>query len=105
MNQRFAVLRCGWIPLARGFRYSVWVIDPSPIRERFAALSPHLSERERRLFAASEARAAGYGGIASVAAATGIAASTIGRGLKELAAEDRLAAGRVRRPGADARRW
>jgi DDE family transposase len=75
------------------------MIDASPIRERFAALSPHLSERERRLLAASEARAAGYGGIAAVAAATGIAPSTIGRGLKELAAPERLDSDRVRRPG------
>ena len=75
------------------------MIDPGPIRERFAALGPHLSERDRRLFAASEARGVGYGGIAAVSAATGIAASTIGRGLKELAAEDKLTAGRVRRPG------
>jgi hypothetical protein len=42
------------------------MIDPNPIRERFSALGPHLRERERRLFAASEARAAGYGGIAAV---------------------------------------
>ena len=75
------------------------MIDASPIRERFAALSPHLSERERRLLAASEARAAGYGGIAAVSAATGIAPSTIGRGLKELAAPVRLDSDRVRRPG------
>jgi hypothetical protein len=75
------------------------MVDPSPIRERFAALSPHLSERDRRLFAASEARAAGYSGIATVSAATGLAASTIGRGLKELASADKLEAGRVRRRG------
>jgi hypothetical protein len=75
------------------------MIDRTPIRERFAALARHLSERERRLLAASEARAAGYGGIAAVSAATGIAASTIGRGLKELAAPQTLDADRVRRPG------
>jgi hypothetical protein len=51
------------------------------------------------LLAATEARAAGYGGIAAVSQATGIAASTIGRGLKELAAEIVLAPGRVRRAG------
>ena len=62
------------------------MIDPAPIRERFSALVLHLNERERRLLAATEARAAGYGGIAAVMEATGIAASTIGRGLKELAA-------------------
>jgi len=75
------------------------MIDSSAIRERFAALSRHLSERDRRLWAASEARAAGYGGIAAVSAATGIAASTIGRGLKELASADTLDVGRVRRRG------
>ena len=75
------------------------MIDSSLIRARFAALSPHLCERDRRLWAASEARAAGYGGIAAVSAATGIAASTIGRGLKELASADTLDVGRVRRRG------
>ena len=75
------------------------MIDSSAIRERFAALSRHLRERDRRLWAASEARAAGYGGIAAVSAATGIAASTIGRGLKELASADTLDVGRVRRRG------
>ena len=59
--------------------------DLDPISERFASLSPHLDERGRRLFAATEARGAGYGGIAAVSRITGIAASTIGRGLKDLA--------------------
>ena len=58
------------------------MIDPAPIRDRFTALSPHLNERERRLFAATEAAAAGYGGIVAISGATGIAVSTIGRGLK-----------------------
>jgi len=75
------------------------MIDPHPIRKRFTSLSPHLSERERRLFAATEARAAGYGGIAAASAATGVAVSTIGRGLKELSVLDTLAPDRVRRPG------
>jgi len=75
------------------------MIDPHPIHKRFTSLSPHLSERDRRLFAATEARAAGYGGIAAVSAATGVAVSTIGRGLKELSGLDTLAPDRVRRPG------
>src|SRR3954452_10353394 len=75
------------------------MIDPAPIRDRFSALSPHLNERERRLFAATEAAAAGYGGIAAVSAATSIAVSTIGRGLKDLADASRLVPGRVRRAG------
>ena len=39
------------------------MVDSALIRSRFALLSPHLNERGRRLFAASEARAAGHGGI------------------------------------------
>jgi hypothetical protein len=75
------------------------MIDPTPIRARFASLSPHLDERGRRLLAATEARLAGYGGIAMVARATGVAASTIGRGLRDLAAEGSLDPDRVRRQG------
>src|SRR3954447_6429298 len=73
------------------------MIDIEAIRARFSKLSAHLDERGRRLLAASEARAAGYGGIAAVSRATGLAASTIGRGLKDLV--DRLPPGRVRKPG------
>src|SRR5712671_239554 len=90
--------------------YIVVVIDIEPIRERFSAVAPFLDERGRRLVAAAEAFAAGYGGIAAVAAATGVAPSTIGRGLKELAQDEPPAfagAGspeRIRRPGAGRRR-
>jgi len=75
------------------------MIDVKPIRDRYTALSPQLAARGRRCFAASEARAAGYGGIAATARATGIARSTIGRGLKDLADGSDLPAGRMRRPG------
>jgi hypothetical protein len=60
------------------------VSDTALIRQRFDSVAPFLDERGRRLVAASEAVAAGRGGIAAVAAATGIAPSTIGRGIEEL---------------------
>jgi hypothetical protein len=75
------------------------MIDEEKIRQRFVAMSPHLDERGRRQFAAVEARLAGYGGIAAVARVTGIAPSTIGRGLAELDDPAALSADRVRRPG------
>src|SRR5450432_2049749 len=75
------------------------MIDPEPIRERFSRLSSHLDERVRRMLAAVEAKAAGHGGIAAVSRATGIAASTIGRGLTDLADETALPPDRIRRPG------
>src|SRR5215203_6987355 len=75
------------------------MIDPDGIRQRYAALSSILDERGRRLLVAAEAKAAGYGGIAAVWRATGIAPSTIGRGLKELASGSGAALWQVRHPG------
>src|SRR6185437_10495904 len=75
------------------------MVDLTALRERHAALCRHLDERGGRIFAATEAKTAGYGGIAAVVHATGIAASTIGRGLKDLAAAEGLELGRVRRRG------
>jgi hypothetical protein len=76
------------------------VIDESAIRQRFETLRPVLDERSRRRFAAAEALAAGRGGIAAVARATGIAPSTIGRALREVRNGEVIDPGRVRRPGA-----
>lgn len=54
------------------------------VAKRFGRLRGALNERARRLFGASEALAYGYGGIAVVARATGMAPRTIGAGIKEL---------------------
>ena len=72
--------------------------DASSIRARYAAVGRDLNERARRLFGAAEARTAGYGGITASSRATGLARSTIGRGLKDLDDPGSLV-GKVRRPG------
>jgi len=71
------------------------------VRGRYTRIKPTLTERGRRLFAANEAQQIGYGGVAAVQRATGIAESTIRRGLTELKDLDRLAPppGKQRRPG------
>lgn len=69
------------------------------IRCRFANVRDHLNERQIRIFASSEARAYGYGGILILSQITGLAPSTIGRGLKDLDEPDSLT-GIIRRPGA-----
>ncbi len=74
------------------------------IRERYTRVVDTLNERARRLFIASEALAFGYGGIAAASRATGMAVSSIGRGIKELRAIEAgdapdLEKGRSRRPG------
>jgi hypothetical protein len=55
------------------------------IRQKYRALRPSLSERTRRLWAATEADSLGRGGVASVIAATGMSSATLNKGLGELA--------------------
>ncbi|MCA1679289.1 MAG: ISAzo13 family transposase, partial [Actinobacteria bacterium] len=75
------------------------MIDEAVIGERFRALAPELSERGRRIWAASEARVLGRGGIAAVSRASGISPNTIRMGMREIDAGERLEDGRVRRRG------
>lgn len=56
----------------------------SAVKERYQNLEWALDERLRRLFAASEAKAIGHGGITLVWKATGVARGSIQQGLKEL---------------------
>jgi len=74
------------------------MIDRRGIRQRWEADGSKRDERGRRVFAASETLAAGRGGLAAVSAITGLARSTIGRGVKDLEAEP-PPGGRVRREG------
>jgi transposase len=70
------------------------------IRRKFDDLRENLDERARRRWAATEARALGWGGITAVAAATGLSDRTIRHGLRELDDPDPLPSDRQRRPGA-----
>ena len=58
--------------------------DESKITEKYEALRGVMSEQMRRLWAATEARALGYGGISTVARAVGLTRPTITAGMKEL---------------------
>ena len=77
-------------------------MDRKTLRQKFMGMRPTLTERSRRLWAATEARALGHGGIAAVVSATGISRATIQRGLRELesGAHTDLGAERTRRAGA-----
>jgi Rhodopirellula transposase DDE domain len=70
------------------------------VTELLADVTPVLDERQRRLAAAAGARALGHGGVAAVARETGLARSTIRRGVQELERGVELEGGRVRRRGA-----
>jgi hypothetical protein len=53
------------------------------VREKWRLLKPTMDERARRLWAGTEAGALGYGGVATVARATGMAISTVRKGRDE----------------------
>lgn len=75
------------------------------VKKRYAAIGVLLDERKRRLWAAAEAEALGFGGTVTVARSTGISRRAIAKGRRELAACAQAAAsailekGRIRRPG------
>lgn len=75
------------------------------LSDRFAALLPHLNERQRRLALAVEARLLGHGGVGTVARVARVSETTVRRGIAELAADTGpLPDGRVRAPGGGRRR-
>jgi hypothetical protein len=79
-------------------------VQLATVRAKHAALAPVLTERSRRVWAATEAQAIGHGGIALVERATGISRSTIQRGIRELAAGAAAPSGRTRHVGGGRKR-
>src|SRR5580658_8356428 len=76
------------------------------VRAKYARLRGVMDERVTRLWAATEAEALGYGGIAAVEKATGVSKSRIRAGVRDLAElalhppTEPARAQRIRRPGA-----
>jgi hypothetical protein len=80
-------------------------VTVATLRAKYRALAPALTERTRRVWAATEARALGRGGPGLVAAATGLSPATIRRGLTELEGLDApLPVDRVRKRGGGRKR-
>jgi transposase len=73
--------------------------EEAAIKRRFEQVAGKLDERARRLVAASEALALGWGGISAVSRATGLSRKAISHGIKELQEEEGGAEGRIRRIG------
>jgi hypothetical protein len=83
------------------------LVHQSDIQRRFHSLSPFLDERMRRLVAAAESEAIGYGGVSRVARATGVSRRAITEGVKELKQRKKASAvlpTRIRRKGAGRKR-
>jgi hypothetical protein len=80
------------------------MVDMAAIRKRYRAMRGTFNERTRRLWAGSEAWAAGRGGIAALQRITGLTRPTILRGVREARSPSRLPAGQVRASGGGRKR-
>src|SRR6266699_1586954 len=69
------------------------------LTEKFHSVWPLLDERTRRIMAASEAMALGYGGVSLVRRACGLSRKAIAKGIREIEEGDPPLEGRIRRPG------
>src|SRR5229473_5158277 len=79
--------------------------DAAALANKFEVLARVLDERTRRLVAAAEAEAMGFGGISAVAEASGLSRGTVIRGIAELKTATKPARGqRIRRKGAGRKR-
>src|SRR6266700_5861710 len=74
------------------------------IKQRYERVATELNERTRRLLAASEALAIGWGGVSMVSRATGLSRPVISQGIKELREGAKVGEGRVRRKGGGRKR-
>ena len=79
-------------------------MDGTEIARRFKRVAPFLDERLRRIVAAGEAEAVGYGGISLVSRVTGVSRRAIALGFQELTAPGPTPAKRIRREGAGRKR-
>src|SRR5215471_4965109 len=79
--------------------------DAGGLAHKFDVLAGVLDERTRRLVAAAEAEALGFGGVTAVAKASGLSRGTVIRGMAELETAPKPGRGqRIRRTGAGRKR-
>ena len=79
--------------------------EAEPLARVFETLAGVLDERTRRLVAAAEATALGFGGVSVAARASGLSRGTVIRGMAELKAAPKLThTQRIRREGAGRKR-
>jgi transposase len=73
-------------------------------RERYRQMAPVLDEQSRRRYAAMEALSMGHGGVSAMSRITGLARSTINRGVSDIRNGVMAPPGRVRKAGGGRRR-
>ncbi len=69
------------------------------IEQKWRDTLPELNEKQKRYYAAREAKAYGFGGVTAFARATGMNRDTINQGIKEIESGTTLQGDQIRRPG------
>jgi len=69
------------------------------LEQKWRDTLPELNEKQQRYYAAREAKAYGFGGVAAFARATGMSRDTVQQGIKEIESGNTLQGDRIRRPG------
>jgi transposase len=77
-------------------------MDETALKLKLSEVFPLLNERQRRIVAASEAKACGRGGISVLSRVTGLSRQTIYHGMNDLQSE--VITDRIRSPGAGRKR-
>jgi len=73
-------------------------------RKRYRQMFPVLDEQSRRRYAAMEAVSMGHGGVSAMSRISGLARSTINRGIADIRSGVSAPAGRIRKPGGGRKR-
>ncbi len=74
------------------------------VKQRYEFIGVHLSEKDKRLWVASESNTIGRGGDTIVQQATGLSRVTISRGKKDLDTKDSVSSKRIRKVGGGRKR-
>ena len=77
---------------------------PIAIEQKWRDTLPELNEKQQRYYAAREAKAYGFGGVALFSRATGLSRETVHQGIREVESGDTLHGNRIRRSGGGRKR-
>lgn len=79
--------------------WKLYTMPSKEIQEKFSRIASHLDEKVKRLWCANEALSLGWGGVTTLAKATGVSRTAITEGIKEITGEKKVSKEGIRRKG------
>ncbi len=87
------------VPSMNQSKQAMYDMKDELVKKRYDMMSPFLDEKQRRLFAGTEANNYGTGGLKRVAALLKMSQSTVKRGMEEVKNPETVEPDRIRKPG------